>query len=181
MASESRLHVTHLATGCLHLETVVPLPRVPLKSRTGEEQNRVPLLGGNRGCRPGPPAVLGCQARSAQRHRPPGTAGSCFLLAAPSLPLDWKWVTRANTPCFLDNCCFSFFCSSGLLSRPVEAPRLGVQSELQPPAYTTATAMRDPSRVCDLHHNSGQRRILNPLGEARDRTHVLMDPTWANC
>ena len=26
-----------------------------------------------------------------------------------------------------------------------------VKSELQLPAYTTATAMPDPSRVCDLH------------------------------
>ena len=28
--------------------------------------------------------------------------------------------------------------------RPMEAPRLGVESELQLPAYTTATATRDP-------------------------------------
>ena len=33
-----------------------------------------------------------------------------------------------------------------------EVPRLGVKSELQLPA--TATAMRNPSRVCDLHHSS---------------------------
>ena len=25
------------------------------------------------------------------------------------------------------------------------------QSELQPPAYTTATEMHDPSHICDLH------------------------------
>ena len=31
----------------------------------------------------------------------------------------------------------------------------------------------DPSHACDLHHSSWQRRILNPLNEARDRTHVL--------
>ena len=37
-----------------------------------------------------------------------------------------------------------------------------------------ATAMRDPSRVCNLHHSSGQRRILNPLSEARDQTCILM-------
>ena len=30
--------------------------------------------------------------------------------------------------------------------------------------------------VCDLHHSSGQRRILNLLSEARDRTHNLMVP-----
>ena len=56
----------------------------------------------------------------------------------------------------------------------MEVPRLGVQSELQPLAYTTATATRDLSRVCNLHHSSGQRRILNPLREARDRTRNLM-------
>ena len=30
------------------------------------------------------------------------------------------------------------------------------------------TATPDPSRVCDLHHSSGQCQILNPLSEARD-------------
>ena len=44
-----------------------------------------------------------------------------------------------------------------------EVPRLGVEYELQLPAYTTATATSDLSRVCDLHHSSGQHRILNPL------------------
>ena len=50
--------------------------------------------------------------------------------------------------------------------------------ELQLPAYTTTTAMLDPSRVCDLHDNSQQRQILNPLSEARDQTHNLMVPSW---
>jgi len=42
------------------------------------------------------------------------------------------------------------------------------QSELQPLAYTTATAMRDPSRICDLHCSLWQCQIFNPLSEARD-------------
>ena len=42
-------------------------------------------------------------------------------------------------------------------------------------AHTTATAMQDLSRVGDLHHSSWQCQILNPLNEARDRTHILMD------
>ena len=54
-------------------------------------------------------------------------------------------------------------------------PRLGVESELQLPACTTATAMLDPSRVSSLHHSSRQCRSLNPLSEARDQTCVLMD------
>ena len=48
----------------------------------------------------------------------------------------------------------------------MEVPRLGAESELQLLVYTTA--MPDLSRVCDLHHCSRQRRILNPLNEARD-------------
>ena len=47
--------------------------------------------------------------------------------------------------------------------------------ELQLPVYATATAMWDPSRICDLHHSSEQCQVLNPLSEARDRTHILMD------
>ena len=53
----------------------------------------------------------------------------------------------------------------------MEIPRLGVKLELQLPDYTTATAMQDPSHVCDLHHILGQHRILNALSEARDRLH----------
>ena len=57
----------------------------------------------------------------------------------------------------------------------MEVPRIGVESELQLPAYTTATATRDPSCIFDLQHSSQQHQILNPLSEARDRTCVLMD------
>ena len=41
-----------------------------------------------------------------------------------------------------------------------------------------ATAMRHPSRICNLHHSSQQRQFLNPLSEARDRTYNLMVPSW---
>ena len=59
----------------------------------------------------------------------------------------------------------------------MEVPRLGVKSELQLPAYATATATATPdlSHICDLHPSSRQRRILNPLSEAGDGTCVLMD------
>ena len=56
--------------------------------------------------------------------------------------------------------------------------RLRVKLELQLPAYTPATAMPDLSHVCDLHHSSRQRWILNPLSEAQDRTCILMDAIW---
>ena len=42
-------------------------------------------------------------------------------------------------------------------------------------AYTTATAMRDLSLVCDPHHSSRPHQSLNPLSEARDRTRISMD------
>ena len=57
----------------------------------------------------------------------------------------------------------------------MEIPRLRVKSELELPAYATATAMPDPSRICDLHHSSQQCWILNPLSKARDQTCILMD------
>ena len=49
-----------------------------------------------------------------------------------------------------------------------EVSRLGIQSELQLLAYTTATAIPDPSFIFDVQHSSQQRRILNPVSEARD-------------
>ena len=57
-----------------------------------------------------------------------------------------------------------------------EVLRLGVESELQLPTYTTATALWDLSRNCYLHHSSRHYQILNPLSEAREQTCVLMDP-----
>ena len=51
----------------------------------------------------------------------------------------------------------------------------GVKSELQLPAYTTATAMPDLSHVCDLHHSSWQHQGPDPLSEDKDETCVFMD------
>ena len=55
----------------------------------------------------------------------------------------------------------------------VEAPRLGVESELQPLAHTIATASATAARSKPLQ----QGRILNMLNEVRDQfsTHILMD------
>ena len=60
----------------------------------------------------------------------------------------------------------------------MEVPWLGVELELELPAYATATANQDLSRVCDLYHSSQQCWILNPLSEARDGTNILMDTSW---
>ena len=57
----------------------------------------------------------------------------------------------------------------------MEVPRLGVKSELQLLAYTTATAMQNPSHVFDLHQNSQQCQIPDPLREAKDQTQILKD------
>ena len=63
-----------------------------------------------------------------------------------------------------------FFFFPGLHLRHMEVPRLGVKSELQLPAYATATATLGLSCIYDLHHSSQQPRILNPLSKARDQT-----------
>ena len=57
----------------------------------------------------------------------------------------------------------------------MEVLRLGVKLELQLPTYSTATATPDLRLVCNLHNNSQQHRILNPLSRARDQIRILMD------
>ena len=57
----------------------------------------------------------------------------------------------------------------------MEVPRLGVESELQLLACTTATARQDPSHICDLHCSSWQCHIFNPLSKDRDRICVVMN------
>ena len=71
-----------------------------------------------------------------------------------------------------------FFGGGGLHLRHMEVPRLGVESELLLLAYARATAMPDPSLICDLHHSSRQCQVLNPLSGARDGTPNLMVPSW---
>ena len=105
---------------------------------------------------------------------------------------DWLWARVPSSPnklklraptlqfffFHLTQVCL-FFClfSSFWRGHPwhLEVPRLQVESELQLPACTTATATLDPSRICDLCCISWQHRILNPMMEARDQTGILMD------
>ena len=61
-----------------------------------------------------------------------------------------------------------FFFFLGQHPQHMETPRLGVESELHLPTYTTATGTQDLSCIFNLHHNSQQRQIPNPLSEARD-------------
>ena len=60
-----------------------------------------------------------------------------------------------------------FFFSFWSHLQHMEVSRLGIELELQLPAKTIATAIRDQSCVCDLHHSSLLCQILNPLSEAR--------------
>ena len=71
-------------------------------------------------------------------------------------------------------------CFLGKYLSHIEVPTLGVKSELQMQAYTTAIATKDPSHFWDLQHSSWQHQILNPLNEARDRALVLMDTSWVH-
>ena len=97
----------------------------------------------------------------------------------PALPLPvsggtgalWLVATTLQfLPPSLHVCFSSFFLLLflGLHLQHVEVPRPGVESELQAPAYTTATATRDPNHVCNLHCSSWQHGILNPQSKARD-------------
>ena len=70
---------------------------------------------------------------------------------------------------------FFFFFFLGPHLWHMEIPRLGVKSELQLPTYTTDTATRDPSHICNLCCSLRQHQILSPMREARDQTRILTD------
>ena len=102
-------------------------------------------------------------------------------------PLRWvgrsiQWKLASVSPCFSSclpgNRCFLLFCFFGPHPQHIEVLRVWVASELQLPAYTTATATWDPSCICDLHHSPWQCWILNAMSEARDRTCNIMVPSW---
>ena len=82
-------------------------------------------------------------------------------------------------PPFSFSCFFALFCFC--LFRALTAYRssqAGVQIRATAAGYTIATAIPDPSHVCNLttaHSNAGS---FNPLSEAGDRTCVLMDTSW---
>ena len=68
-----------------------------------------------------------------------------------------------------------FFFFLGPNPKHMEVPNLGVEPELQPPAYTTATETQIQAvsvTYTAVHCNAN---ILNPLGKARDWTHTLKD------
>ena len=64
--------------------------------------------------------------------------------------------------------CFIFFFFLRPHLQHLQVPGLGLISELQLPAYTTATAKPDLSLICDLCFSLWQHRSLNPLSKARN-------------
>ena len=78
----------------------------------------------------------------------------------------WKILGDFGGFCFV--CLLA--CFLGPHPQHKEVPRPGVKSELQLPFYATATAVRNPSCACDLHHSSQQGQILDTLSKARAKT-----------
>ena len=92
----------------------------------------------------------------------------------PNLQKSYKNSTKNNFLCvFVCLFCFSMAAPTAYRSSQARG-----WAGLQLLAYTTATATWDPSHVCDLRHSSWQCRIVNPLSEARDGTHIPMNPSW---
>ena len=89
----------------------------------------------------------------------------------------WKGQIITTKPPENSQACFVLFFvfCLGLCPQHMEVLGLVVKSKLQLPAYTTATAMPDLSHIYNLRHSSWQCWILNPLSEARDWTHILLD------
>jgi len=121
--------------------------------------------------------------RSPTRLSAPGPQSSADLTSYPIFLSYVPETTVSQAAPFCSHQCFIFLVVVvflGLHSWHTEIPRLGVESKLQLPVYTTAEATPDPSLVCNLYHTSWQRWILNPLSEVRNRTRVLMDTSWVH-
>ena len=89
-----------------------------------------------------------------------------------------------GTPSFLCFCFLFFFFFLRPHPKYMEVPRLGVESELQLPPYTTAATLSHShsNATSVIQATSGtytaalqQHWILKPLSEGRDRTLILMD------
>ena len=79
-----------------------------------------------------------------------------FLVSCRQTALVSMWLSLP-----VSHFCF-VFCILGPHPWHMEVPRLGVESELQLLAYTTATATWNPSHIFNLHHNSWQHPIPGP-------------------
>ena len=110
-----------------------------------------------------------------------------FHLCSWSHSPSWEFLSLYDPSSFLHlkalflslfNCLKSLFClfvclfSASLMAYGNSQVRGWIRAVA---AGTTATATQDPSLIYDLHHNSPQHQILNPLSKARGWTCVLMD------
>ena len=93
-----------------------------------------------------------------------------FQHSLPDLSLQILFPSPTQTIYF-----FFLFILLGPHLQHMDVARLGVESEMLLPVYGRATATPDPSLDCNLHRSSQQHWILNPLSEARVRTHILID------
>ena len=98
-------------------------------------------------------------------------------------PLKECGLMDEGSTCMVWFCLFSFFCLFVFLlfrAEPVAYGGSQTRGWIRASAlvYATATAMPDPSWVCDLHHGSRQCQILNPRSKARNQTHILIDASW---
>ena len=112
----------------------------------------------------------------------PTPHGPIYSTCVLRLHIDWQLILQNSLSYYWAfNLLCDFFFSIAFRATPVAygVSRLAVESELQMPAHTTATAtaMWDLSHICNLHHSSWQRWILNPLIEVRDRARNLMVPS----
>ena len=83
--------------------------------------------------------------------------------------------TESASTLFFVLFCFLSFCL--LRATPVAYGGSQARGLIRAIAYARATAIRDLSHVCHLHHSSQHCWILNPLSKARDRTLNLMVPS----
>ena len=107
----------------------------------------------------------------------PGQASNVSLQSSPN---HGSWNLNLTVPWWELLCIILFYFAlfSSFLGPHLwymKVPSLTPELELQLLIYTTATAMPDPSCVCDLHHSSWQHKIINSLSKARDWTGILTD------
>ena len=109
---------------------------------------------------------------------------NCGYLSHPAENINYLTVLEAGSPrsrCeeglflfFVFLFCF-WFCLFRAVLAVYGSPRARGRIRAASAGLHHSQATRDPSRICDLHHNSWQCWILSPLSEARDQTHILMD------
>ena len=119
----------------------------------------------------GPPYTEGTSLKSKKTKTKNKTSGRKYTKHQ-------QYINTEVVPKFCVLGFFLFVCFFRAHLQHMEVPRLGVKSEIQLPAYTTATATQNLNHVCHLYHSLRQHQILNPLSRARDQTCILMDTSW---